>query len=144
VGLLDRLGKLTQDGLDELKASRRASRKATGEGRLSALSDRELEEELLRRRRARARGRSLGIDQLRDPPEDSPKRKQLRQAYANLELDTNASLEEVRQSYKRLMLQYHPDKHGEDAERHRAATELAQSLTEAYQLLSRHLERRRH
>lgn len=109
---------------------------------LSELSDKELEEELLRRRRARAASQGYA------PPEEtgatahepgSPQAKQLKQYYTNLELKAGASLEEVRQAYRDLMKRYHPDKHIGDAERHRAATELAQSLTKAYHSLVEHL-----
>jgi len=45
----------------------------------------------------------------------------------------------VRRAYRELMSRYHPDKHLGDPERHKAATELAQSLTRAYSALVTHL-----
>lgn len=107
---------------------------------LGELTDQELEEELLRRRRERARGRASGGAPSREA--ESPQAKQLSQYYANLELKPGATLEDVKKSYRELMRKFHPDKFVGDAEKHRAATELAQSLTEAYQKLSAHLSER--
>jgi DnaJ-domain-containing protein 1 len=120
------------------------SRKPLGE-----LSDRELEEELVRRRRERSQrrgGGEVGSEPL--PPEQkrsataSPQEQQLAQYYANLELPYGASLEDVRKSYREMMRRYHPDKHAGNPERHKAATELAQSLTNAYRALVDHLSKR--
>ncbi len=122
---------------------------------LAELSDSELEEELIRRRRARAAKRSGGASAeeanaeearervakdepkpspAKEPPR-SPQEQQLTQYYANLELSPGATLDEVRKAYRDLMKRYHPDKHLGDPERHKAATELAQSLTRAYTAL---------
>lgn len=118
---------------------------------LSELTDAELEEELLRRRRERAakRGAEAGADAAADPGSEpkrptatrprSPEEQQLLQYYANLELAPGASLDAVRRAYRELMSRYHPDKHLGDPERHKAATELAQSLTRAYSALVTHL-----
>jgi len=118
---------------------------------LSELSDAELEEELLRRRRERAAKRggpggtpssvsAAGDTQRTAPPRSrSPEEQQLHQYYANLELGPGATLDAVRRSYRELMSRYHPDKHLGDPERHKAATELAQSLTRAYSALVTHL-----
>jgi DnaJ-class molecular chaperone len=104
---------------------------------LSQLSDAELEEELLRRRRDRAQKRGGKVDR----KNVSPQQKQTEQWYANLELEPGATLDEVKQAYRELMRRYHPDKHLGDPARHKAATELAQSLTDAYQALVKHLEK---
>jgi DnaJ-class molecular chaperone len=105
---------------------------------LHELSDAELENELLRRRRDRAerRGRPAKSD-----PAVSPQKKQLAQCYANLELEEGATLDQVKSAYRELMRKYHPDKHLGDPDRHKAATELAQSLTQAYQTLVEHLSK---
>ena len=113
---------------------------------LAKLSDVELEEELMRRRRARAAKRSDGgsvEDAVRDSraltaakgEQRSPQEQQVTQYYANLELSPGATLDEVRKAYRELMKRYHPDKHLGNPERHKAATELAQSLTRAYTAL---------
>ncbi len=70
----------------------------------------------------------------------SPKRKQVEQWYANLELHTAATLDEVKRAYERLMKRYNPEKHKGDAERYKAASELAGSLTVAYHGLVDFLE----
>lgn len=103
--------------------------------KLSELSDQELRQEVTRRRRARAKGGA--------PPsarKSSPKRKQVEQWYANLELHTAATLGEVKRAYDRLMRRYDPNKHRGDSERHKAASELAASLTAAYHGLTEFLE----
>ena len=51
--------------------------------------------------------------------------------YAALELSPDASLEEIKAAYKRLMKRYHPDKF-QDAEKKETATELVKRLNEAY------------
>ena len=65
----------------------------------------------------------------------------IRQAYARLEVPVGSDWETVRQSYRRLMRQYHPDRHADDPEREKLATEISQRLTVAYNLLERHLNR---
>ncbi len=141
MGVLRRLGDMARAGLNEM-SQRTFGRSAMP---LSELSDSELEEELLRRRRVRAAhgGKPARRERRPAPREegDSPQRRQLLQCYANLELEPGASLEDVRRSYRELMSRYHPDKHLGDPERHKAATELAQSLTKAYQALSDHLRK---
>lgn len=61
------------------------------------------------------------------------------QYYANLELPYGADLETVTQSWKRLMKQYHPDKHSGDAVKQQTANELVQQLNFAYDQLQKHL-----
>ncbi len=60
------------------------------------------------------------------------KRREVRQYYANLELPFGASFDDVKQSYRRLMRVYHPDKHQDDPARRQLATKLSQKLTKAY------------
>jgi DnaJ-domain-containing protein 1 len=107
---------------------------------IAELSDEELEAEVIRRRRARARRRDGEERGTRGTTKDSPERKQLLQWYANLELEPGASAEEVRRAYRALMQRYHPDRHRGDPARLEAATKLARSLTEAYEALIVHLE----
>src|SRR5206468_12588591 len=54
------------------------------------------------------------------------------QYYAQLEVPYGASLQTVKQSYRRLMRKYHPDLHSGDPEKQKVATELAQALSHAY------------
>ena len=140
MGVLSRIGRATRASLSDLR--KRSFGRA--DKPLSELSDAELEAELIRRRRARAQGRSAadaaGLGRRDGAP--SPRRKQLLQYYANLELDPGASLADIKAAYRELMKRYHPDKHARDDAKHRAATELAQQLTTAYVGLLEHLERR--
>ena len=108
---------------------------------ISELSDAQLEQELLRRRRARAQGRSETGRATHTTDRDNPEKKQLLQFYANLELAPGASLEDVKRAYRELIKRYHPDRHASDPERARIATELVQSLTKAYEALTKHLGR---
>ncbi len=102
------------------------------------LSDEELKAEMERRRRARNRaaGRSASRPSptfARRSPKHDPEA--ILRYYANLELEPGSSLSKIEAAYERLSKQYHPDKHKDDAEKHRAATELAASLTDAYRAL---------
>ncbi len=97
---------------------------------LDKLSDDELHQELVRRRRAR------------NPNKPAVPRQTLRQYFANLELGVDASRSEVERAYHKLIERYHPDRHKDDPERHETARELSQSLTEAYSALLKHFESR--
>jgi DnaJ-domain-containing protein 1 len=138
VGILQRISDLTRAGLTDLR------QRTFGRSQkpLSELSDKELEEEILRRRRDRAQRSGREPSDLRRDS-DSPRRKQIRQFYLNLELEPGASLDEVKRASRDLMARYHPDRHASDPDRHKAATELARSLTEAYRALSEYLQSRR-
>ncbi|MBN2574522.1 MAG: J domain-containing protein [Deltaproteobacteria bacterium] len=124
---------------------------------LDELSDEELEAEIERRYRARqaARGPAKG-----PPPRSSAGARQahragsarpsgagpahrhvpadeLRLAYAALEVPYGADFATVRKSYRTLMRKYHPDRHTGSADKQKAATELAQKLTHAYDLIEK-------
>ncbi len=59
--------------------------------------------------------------------------------YRTLELDPSADLKTVRKAYRKLLLQYHPDRHASDPDKYKAATEVTRKLTEAYNGLTRYL-----
>lgn len=59
--------------------------------------------------------------------------------YRTLELEPGADLKQVRRAYRKLLLQYHPDRHANDPDKYRAATEVTRKLTEAYNGLTRYL-----
>ena len=65
--------------------------------------------------------------------------KNLRDFYANLEVPYGSDLETCKESYRRLMRKYHPDRHAESAEMEELATELTQELTRAYQAIESYL-----
>lgn len=97
--------------------------------RLSELSDQELLDE-----RARRRGKQA-TDQA------GPGWRRMRQYLANLELGTGATWPDIERAYARLLERYRPEKHAHDPERHRAAQELTESLTNAFQALQRYFDR---
>jgi DnaJ-domain-containing protein 1 len=130
---------------------------------LAEMSDRELEEELLRRRQARASARQDAApitdverrmlerfeqDRLAEEPAlrtgvaAAIDRVDLGKYYAALELKAGATLAEVQTRYRDLMAKYHPDKHAGDPDKHATATRLVQELTRAYQVLTDRLARR--
>jgi len=132
-----------------------AARRASDPG---SMSDRELEEEIERRRQARAEaeaaargGRprpSSARPRSSAPPRSSPPPRRtaagddaIRKAYAALEIPAGSDFETVRRSYRTLMRKYHPDLHTGAPEKQRAATDLAQRLTEAYKTLEKQLRR---
>jgi DnaJ-domain-containing protein 1 len=123
---------------------------------LDELTDAQLEAELERRSRMRAAAR----DKINAPPRASgqvprpeasrasgppPRRPApddgIRRAYAALEVPPGSDFETVRKSYRALMRKYHPDRHTGSPEKVKAATELAQKLTEAYKLLEKRLRK---
>jgi len=129
---------------------------------LDELTDKELEAELDRRhrvRQAQARGttagsratgqaanaktadkgasgtaHAAGSAQARKPSPDD----ELRRAYAALEVPFGCDFATVHKSYRLLMRKYHPDRHAGSPEKQKAATELAQRLSAAYQLIEQH------
>jgi DnaJ-domain-containing protein 1 len=115
---------------------------------LDEISDKELEAEIERRHRARqaqARGASTtarpadktdsarassGAPARKPAPDD-----ELRRAYAALEVPFGSDFATVRKSYRALMRKYHPDRHTESPEKQKTATELAQKLSQAFQVI---------
>lgn len=125
---------------------------------LDELSDAELEAEIERRyreRQAAARGassrpqqsrsdartttdqaagaRGPGSSRARTAPVDD----ELRRAYAALEVPFGSDFATVRKSYRTLMRKYHPDRHTGSPEKQKAATELAQKLSQAYEIIEK-------
>jgi DnaJ-domain-containing protein 1 len=127
---------------------------------LDQLTDAELEAEIERRYRARQSARGADTH----PPAGTPSasrpasktkasstrpsgtahpRKttapdELRLAYAALEVPFGSDFATVRKSYRTLMRKYHPDRHAGSPDKQKAATELAQKLSAAYQLIEHH------
>ena len=152
--LLDKAARADDD--DDDRGSR-------GAGDVGSMSDEELEAEIERRRQAReeveratSRGRptrptpgpsrpTAGGRPFRE--EYTPPRRTaagdeaIRRAYAALEIPAGSDFESVKRSYRRLMRKYHPDLNAGSPERQKAATDLAQRLTEAYKTLEKQLRR---
>lgn len=72
-----------------------------------------------------------------EPPRDPATDR--RRWYKTLELEPGADLKTVRRSYRKLLLQYHPDKFANDPAKQKVATEVTRRLTEAYNGLTRYL-----
>jgi DnaJ-like protein len=65
--------------------------------------------------------------------------KRLRELDAQLEVPYGAPFEDVKKSFRRLMRKYHPDLHVGNPQKHKTATQLTMSLTQAYNELEQHL-----
>jgi DnaJ-domain-containing protein 1 len=117
---------------------------------LDELTDKELEAEIERRhqaRQAQAKGATAGARPAAGPaagarpsdrsrPSSAPSPEdELRRAYAALEVPFGSDLATVRKSYRALMRKYHPDRHTGSPEKLKSATELAQKLSAAYQVI---------
>ena len=57
----------------------------------------------------------------------------LRRDYANLEVPFGADIEEVRRSYKSLVLRYHPDRFAADPEKQAIALEITKKINESFE-----------
>ncbi len=60
-------------------------------------------------------------------------RERLREDYANLKVPYGASLDEVKAAYKKLLRQYHPDRHASDPQKFKLATEITSKLNQSFQ-----------
>lgn len=76
----------------------------------------------------------MNWDSFMPNPEEMP----IFAAFETLGLPYGTSYEEVKKTYRRLMREYHPDKHADSPEAERLATEKTQELTAAYELISQH------
>ena len=63
----------------------------------------------------------------------APVDESLRQDYANLEVPFGSDIDTVRRSYKALMLKYHPDKHGGNAQEQKIALEITKKINESFE-----------
>ncbi len=140
------------DGYGQPEAPARSGRKTAAD--LSSLSDAELSAEIERRRRAReAQHRGAANPKTANPRGANPKSgeappnkkapsggNEVARAYAALEIPNGSDFDAVRRAYRAMMRKYHPDRHAQTPEKQRAATDLAQRLTEAYKVLERRLK----
>ncbi len=60
------------------------------------------------------------------PPEE------LKEDYTTLKVPFGAAFGDVKKSYKKLLSQYHPDKHADSEEKVRMATEITQKINRAF------------
>lgn len=59
--------------------------------------------------------------------------------YRTLNLAYGAEFPEVKAAFRKLMRKYHPDLHGANPKKHKAATELSMRVTQAYNELEKYL-----
>lgn len=59
-------------------------------------------------------------------------------AFDTLSLPYGAPWEDVKKRYRKLMREYHPDKHSQTLEDEKKATEKTQQITAAYELIQQH------
>ena len=104
----------------------------------------DLEARLKRLERREARRASRGGSN-REHQANAPRRPaadpELAGYYSNLEVAYGSDLETVRESWRRLVRQYHPDLHGADPERQKVATELVKGLNQAFAQLEKRLQK---
>lgn len=110
------------DAMDELDAFLKDDREAQDRLRREAEA-RAAREESARRPAGSAPGSPSG-----PPP-------RLVAAYRTLGLAYGASFEQVRASYKKLLKEHHPDRHGSSPEDLRKATETSARINDAYRMI---------
>lgn len=110
---------------------------------------RRAEEEAFRRVKEQARRQSTGTSSRRPPPRGSRstggfgglgRDPEVARAYKMLDLQYGAPIGEVKSAYRKLMRKYHPDLHNQSPKKQKAATELTMKVTQAYNVLEKHLK----
>ena len=77
---------------------------------------------------------------MRRPSSSGSALEELRRDYATLDVPFAAPLASVRQSYKRLLNKYHPDRFSEDTAKQALATEVTQHLNAAFSRIEKRLK----
>jgi DnaJ-domain-containing protein 1 len=67
---------------------------------------------------------------------------QILEWYRVLDLEVGADMAQIKTSYRQLMRKYHPDMHAASPQKQKAATELSMRVTQAYNALGLHLEKK--
>ncbi len=94
--------------------------------------DKEKQERLRREAMARERAREQARTAPRQPPAPPAK---LVAAYKTLGLNVGSPFELVRITYKRLLKEHHPDKHGATPEGQKKATETCARINDAFRII---------
>ena len=85
-----------------------------------------------------ATGRSPSSGPASKSKPEPPVSDQLRSDFASLDCTPGDSPQRVKQAYKQLLRQYHPDRHQDDPEKLRVATEITQKINGAYRRIRAH------
>jgi DnaJ-domain-containing protein 1 len=76
------------------------------------------------------------------PPRPGSTEAHLADWYRVLNLTADADLAQIKTAYRQMMRKYHPDMHAGNPQKQKAATELSMRVTEAYNGLVAHLEKK--
>jgi DnaJ-domain-containing protein 1 len=132
-GFIDRLADLLKTLFRDERSG--GSARPAGSSRGTGFRDPDLQEawqELDDFMRGGSRDSAHGADRQSAPSPD-PVDESLRQDYANLEVPFGSDIETVKRSYKKLMLKYHPDKHGADPRQQTIALEITKKINESFE-----------
>lgn len=66
---------------------------------------------------------------------------ELRKDFARLELPFGAPLSEVKQSYKKMLVRYHPDRWSANPEKMAVATEITKKINESFRRINEYYEK---
>jgi DnaJ-domain-containing protein 1 len=136
MGILDRLSRLARAEANHLgERVREAISGVSGSDRPNADEEFEAPEPEPRPERAKANNRSTGPSTETGSTSTSRWPRDVRDSYATLSLPLGASRTEARAAYKRLLHAHHPDKHQDDGEAERRATERTMKIRAAWERL---------
>ena len=137
MGILDRLGTVLKsyinDGTEKISGSDRRSRRPWEDDDLNAAYE-ELDDFL-------REGKSSGGNSNNTGSRTSAKKSsryvtpEVKADFAELGLTTDASLDDCKNAYKKLLKIHHPDRHGHDTELTKKATEKTAKINAAYDRL---------
>lgn len=125
--IFDRLGNLIRTILDDEGQSSEYAGGFTDPDERAAWEELE---SYMRDEEAQARAERAGAWARTAAPGGMPA--SLRRDFRNLEVPVGAPLAEVRSSYKRLMARFHPDRHADNPEKLRTATEVTKELNQSF------------
>lgn len=129
--------RLAREREEKVRAAREARERAAREARERA--EREAREAQARTRARPGGGARAHAGGAAAPRPGSSRDAELAKHYAVLEIPFGSDWETVKAAYRRLMRKYHPDLHAGSPEKLRAATEVSQALTTAYNELEKAL-----
>ena len=138
--IFDRLGSLFKSIFSEEDNSSSGKRQYYDEDMQEAWDELE---DYLNEGKAETREKTRRREQARaeKKPHVDRAREKLREDYANLKVPFGAPFEDVKISYKKLLRQYHPDKHASDPQKFKLATEITSKLNQSFQRIEDYEQR---